>query len=165
MDSSGNLLNGNTREAFLYFVKGLILAPTEPDLWVNLGVLYKKHGHYNYAKLAYENALFLNDESYAANANMANLHLAMGNKKKAKPFKNMARNSQITNPNYQYRMAQIEYNKKHYSRAQTHLDASRDYGITEASYIRLKEKIKSRKLEIYEARLQLPYKFHEYSDY
>ena len=139
------LISGNEKEAFLYFAKGLSLEPMESDLWVNLGVLYKQQDHYDFAKLAYENALNINNESYSANANMANLYLTMGNKKKAQFYSEMAEKSQMANPNYQYRKAQIEYNKKRYRRALTHLDFALDYGIAEASYTRLKDKIEKKK--------------------
>tara|TARA_R110002096_G_scaffold309403_2_gene503965 strand:+ start:67584 stop:68726 length:1143 start_codon:yes stop_codon:yes gene_type:complete len=145
-----NLLNGNRSKAFLYFAKGISLTPEEPDLWVNLGVLYKQQGHYNYAKLAYENALDLDQENYTANANMAVLYLTMGNKSKAEYYEKNAENSQMTNPNYQYRMAQAEYNKKRYRKALSHLDVALDHGITKKSYLRLKNKIEQRKTEKYQ---------------
>lgn len=142
-----NLLEGNNQTAFLYFAKGLSLTVDEPDLWVNLGVLYKQQGHYNHAKLAYENALKLDPGNYTANANMAVLHLTIGDKKKAKHFKEIAELSQKKNPNYQYRMAQAEFNKKRYRKAQSHLDIALDYGLAEESYSRLTDKIKHQKAE------------------
>ena len=142
-----NLIEGNKRKAFLYFVKGITLTELEPDLWVNLGVLYKQNGHYHHARLAYETALEIDPESYTANANMANLYRTTGDKKKAAQYGKIAKEGQVKNPNYQYRMAQIEYNSKHYRKALTHLDYALENGIDESNYLRLREKINDRRQE------------------
>ncbi|MBT5187439.1 MAG: hypothetical protein HOM01_11565 [Kordiimonadaceae bacterium] len=157
-----NLLNGNESEAFLYFAKGISLTSEEPDLWVNLGVLFKQKGLYNYAKLAYENALVLDQENFTANANMANLYLTLGNGKKADFYKKAAENTQIKNPNYQYRMAQAEFNKKHYRKALTHLDVAFDYGMDEKNYVRLKNKIQQRKKEKFQWKEDAKFPFQQW---
>lgn len=138
---AGHLLKDDIKNAFLYLAKGLKLAPNEPDLWVNLGVLYKKSGHHDHAKLAYETALDLNNNSYTALTNLSSLYETLNQSRLSKLYEEKAKESQITNPNYRFRLAQIDYNKKQYRRALRHLDFAINVDSNDQRFLKLKEKI------------------------
>ena len=142
---AGHLLEGDIENAFLYFAKGLKLAPNEPDLWVNLGVLYKKTENFAHAKLAYEIALDLNSNSYSTLSNLSSLYENLNQPKLARLYKEKAKDSQFTNPNYRFRLAQIDYNKKQYRRALRHLDFALASNSDDARFVRLKEKVEEKR--------------------
>jgi tetratricopeptide (TPR) repeat protein len=99
-------LNANDMEnAFLYFRKALTLQPKLAFLWVNLGVLYLRYGHYQQAEAAFLHTLELDSSDITAISNLQRLYVKTGNTELANDFRQKAERSRMKNPYYRYFLA------------------------------------------------------------
>ena len=99
-------LNANDMEkAFLYFRKALTLQPKLAFLWVNLGVLYLRYGHYQEAEAAFLHTLELDSFDITAISNLQRLYVKTGNTELANYFRKEAERSRMKNPYYRYFLA------------------------------------------------------------
>ena len=65
-----SMQSGNSKNAFRYLKKGIETDPAIAGLWVNLGVLYSRHEHYNMAEQAYRQALSIQPSNKSALVNL-----------------------------------------------------------------------------------------------
>jgi Flp pilus assembly protein TadD len=99
-------LNANDMEqAFLHFRKALTLQPKLAFLWVNLGVLYLRYGHYQEAETAFLHALELDSSDITAISNLQRLYVKQGNTDLADYFRQKAERFRMKNPYYRYFLA------------------------------------------------------------
>ena len=99
-------LNNNDREqAFLYFLKALTLLPERAFLWINMGVLHLRYGHYREAEAALLRALELDSANISAINNLQTLYVKQGNSELASYYKQEAERSRMKNPYYRYFLA------------------------------------------------------------
>ena len=99
-------LNANDMEqAFLHFQKALTLQPRQAFLWVNMGVLYLRYGHYQEAEAAFLHTLELDSSNLAAITNLQRLYVKQGNTELANYYRQEAERSRMKNPYYRYFLA------------------------------------------------------------
>jgi Flp pilus assembly protein TadD len=87
-------------------------AAVEPDiagLWVNLGVLYARHGRFEHAEAAYLRALEADDEEPSALANLALVYESLGEAELAAEYRERVQDYRERNPYYHYALAERAY--------------------------------------------------------
>lgn len=104
-----SMQNGDTREAFRFLKKGIETDPKIAGLWVNLGALYSKNGHYELAEQAYRQALAIQPSNKSALTNMAVVLLHQGREEEARRFSRRVTFYRDRNPYYHYTQAQAAY--------------------------------------------------------
>ncbi len=113
---------GNKPDAFRYFRKALMLSPKDPNLWSNLGVLYRRYQHYFVAEAAFIKALQLDANAYTAMNNLASLYRTMGYRDKEQYYQAQITSWRNKNPYYRYALAREAFRHSHFIEAQKHLD-------------------------------------------
>jgi tetratricopeptide (TPR) repeat protein len=86
-------------------------------LWVNLGVLYSRHGRYEHAEAAYLRALELDDEEPSALANLTLVYEALGETELAAEYRERAQEYREQNPYYHFAAASLAYEQQRYEEA------------------------------------------------
>jgi tetratricopeptide (TPR) repeat protein len=100
------LLAGDHPLALHYFRTALVLDPNVADPWVNLGVLYVRHGLPRFAEAAYQHALDVDASQRSALTNLAALYESIGEVELAAEYDARIRRYQQRNPYYHYARAQ-----------------------------------------------------------
>jgi Flp pilus assembly protein TadD len=86
-------------------------------VWVNLGVLYSRHGRYEHAEAAYLRALELDDEEPSALANLTLVYEALGATELAAEYRARAQEYRERNPYYHFSGAALAYQQQRYEEA------------------------------------------------
>jgi Flp pilus assembly protein TadD len=115
------LTDGRIEESFRYLKKAILLDPTVPGPWVNLGVFYSKQELPDYAMAAYETGLDLDPKNRSALTNIAALHRSLGNEAAANRYSRRIRAYQKRNPYFHYYRAQFAYENDRIDEAQQSL--------------------------------------------
>lgn len=92
-------------QAFLHFRKALELQPEQAFLWVNMGVLYLRYGHYQEGEVALLHTLELDSSNMTAINNLQNHYVRQGNTELAEYYREEAERSRMKNPYYRYFLA------------------------------------------------------------
>jgi len=100
------LNSNNMEQSFLYFRKALALQPRQAFLWVNMGVLYLRYGHYQEAEAAFLHALKLDSSDITVISNLQRLYVKQSNTELANYYRQEAERSRMKNPYYRYYQAQ-----------------------------------------------------------
>lgn len=79
------------------------------DVWVNLGVLYSRHGLHEYAEAAYLRALEADDDEPSAASNLALVYEALGETQLAAEYRDRVQSYRERNPYYHYAKAAHAY--------------------------------------------------------
>ena len=74
---------GDTASALLYFRRATVHDPLFSPAWTNLGILYLRKGHPDYAEAAYLQALKADERDLVAMSNLANLYERRGDQERA----------------------------------------------------------------------------------
>jgi tetratricopeptide (TPR) repeat protein len=90
-------------------------------IWVNLGVLYARHGRYAQAEAAYLRALEVNHDEPSALTNLALVYEALGEAELAAEYRERIQNYRDRNPYYHFAHATNAYQKKRFEDALTSL--------------------------------------------
>ena len=77
--------------------------------WVNLGVLYARVGHHDYAEAAYRRALEADPREQAALANLVAVYNSLGEDALAAEYQQRIRRYREINPYYHYALAQVAF--------------------------------------------------------
>ena len=109
------------RKAFEHLKQGLAAEPALAELWVNLGVLYSRHEHYELAIQSYHQALSLRGSDRSALSNLANLYQHVGQQELADEYQSRIRMYRNRNPYYHFYLAQRAYAARDYELALTEL--------------------------------------------
>lgn len=112
------IANSYTR-AYSYFRAAAVLAPELEQSWVNLGVLYRMVGEYDYAQQSYEYALNLNENNLTAWENLAILHRHKGELDRADEIKVMVDFRRKSNPFYHFILGEQAFEEGRYEEALT----------------------------------------------
>ena len=86
-------------------------------LWVNLGVLYARHGKYEHAEAAYLRALELDGKEPSALANLALVYQALGKSKLAAEYGERVQGYRERNPYYHFASATRAYEQQQFEAA------------------------------------------------
>lgn len=100
---------GNTRKAFRYLKKGIETDHKIAGIWVNLGVLYSRYGHYVMAEQAYKMALTVQPSNKSALVNLAGVLQTLGRVEESNDYLKKVTYYRDHNPYYQYFQAQAAY--------------------------------------------------------
>lgn len=95
-------------------------ARTYPDIsgiWVNLGVLYTRHGLHEYAEAADLRALTADPGEQSALANLVVVYSALGDQQRAEEYRQRIRRYREVNPYYHFGVAQLAYDQKRFDDA------------------------------------------------
>ena len=88
-----------------------------PGTWVNLGVLYARHGLYEHAEAAERRALAADPAEQSALANLVAVYSALGDTALADEYRQRIRRYRDVNPYYHFGVAQVAYDQKRFDDA------------------------------------------------
>ena len=88
-----------------------------PGTWVNLGVLYSRHGFYEHAEAAERRALAADPSEQSALANLVSIYSALGDAERADAYRQKIRRYRELNPYYHFGVAQAAYEQKRFGDA------------------------------------------------
>ena len=89
--------------------------------WANLGTLYSRNGHPDYAEAAYLLALRVDDRDLVAMSNLAGFYEQQGDSERAAMYRKRVMNHRRDNPYYRYQRARDAYEAEDYDTAISHL--------------------------------------------
>jgi Flp pilus assembly protein TadD len=93
-------------------------------VWSNLGVLYSRAGHFDYAEAAYIQALRINPEELVAMSNLGQLYQYRGQAELADWYNSLSNQHRMQNPYYRYHLARKAFLANDYETAIKHLKYS-----------------------------------------
>jgi Flp pilus assembly protein TadD len=105
---------GDVQTAFANFKLALAKDARESSVWVNLGALYARQGRYDYAQVAYEQALMVEPSDKSAMTNLARLFDKLGNPTSAQEYRTRIAHYESINPYYHYALAERAYESTDY---------------------------------------------------
>jgi len=108
---------GDLRTAFANFKLAIAKDPRQGGAWVNLGALYASQARYDYARLAYEQALGVKPSDKSAMTNLARLYDEIGEPGKAAQYRTRIAHYEAINPYYHYGLAESAYRAADYATA------------------------------------------------
>ncbi len=103
------LLRNDYPVSFGYFRAAAGVYPEMAGLWVNLGVLYGRHGLFEQAEAAYLHALDADAEEQSALANLAVVYGELGEPELAAEYQERVQNYRERNPYYHFSVATLAY--------------------------------------------------------
>ena len=89
--------------------------------WTNLGSLYRKFDHFEYAEAAYLQALKADKTDAVAMSNLVRLYELMGDAKKAEIYQKRVEEHRMNNPYFRFGLAREAFFKRDYTTAIDHL--------------------------------------------
>lgn len=114
------LINENYKKAYAYFRQALLTDQQFQSAWINLGILYRMTGHWDWAENTYKTALALNDNNLTIMENMAVLYEAQGLDEKARDVMEQVRLKRRSNPFYHFIQGEQELESGEYEAALVH---------------------------------------------
>lgn len=111
-------------EALRFFRKAATGDESFAPVWSNLGALYSRAGHFDYAEAAYLQALRLNPEELVAMSNLGQLYQFQGKTELADRYFARSNQHRMQNPYYRYHLARKAFLGKDYEAAIKHLKYS-----------------------------------------
>ena len=91
--------------------------PDIAGIWVNLGVLYARHGKYEHAEAAYLRALEVDDDEPSALTNLALVYEALGETELADEYRERVQGYRERNPYYHFALATRAYEEQQFADA------------------------------------------------
>lgn len=111
------MLAGEYAAALLYLREAASVHSDVAGLWVNLGVLYSRHGRHRHAESAYLRALAVDRDEPSALANLALLYDTLGEAELAAEYRERVQSYRARNPYYHYSVAARAFEQADYSHA------------------------------------------------
>ena len=111
------LLRGEYTASLTYLREAARVYPKIAGLWVNLGVLYSRHRHYEHAEAAYLRALEIDEDERSALANLVVVYDALGERELAAAYRERVRGYRERNPYYHYAVAARAYEHQQFAEA------------------------------------------------
>jgi len=113
---------GDAASALLYFRRATGHDPLFSPAWTNLGILYLRKGHPEYAEAAYLQALKADGGDLVAMSNLASLYERRGDKERATAYRNRVADHRQRNPYYRLQLAREAFLAADYDAAIHHLN-------------------------------------------
>ena len=145
---------GDEIEAFLFFRAALSFDQGFAPAWNNLGTLYNRDGHRDFAEASYLQALEVgNGNGLLPMSNLARLYEAKGDTERAEYYRGRVSYHRSRNPYYQYHLARQAFQERKYEEAIDYLQrAIRQkewedsfYFLLGLSYLQIGEEEKARR--------------------
>jgi tetratricopeptide (TPR) repeat protein len=111
------MVRGEHAAALAYYREAAAAHADVAGLWVNLGVLYSRHGRYEHAEAAYLRALDIDEDEPSALANLALVYQAIGEAELAAEYKKRVQGYRERNPYYHFASAAQAYEQQRYGDA------------------------------------------------
>jgi Flp pilus assembly protein TadD len=111
------LLRGEDAASFAFLREAARVRPDIAGIWVNLGVLYARHGHFEHAEAAYLRAIEIDDSERSAFANLVLAYDALGETELAAEYRERVRDYRERNPYWHYASAARAYEERQFSDA------------------------------------------------
>jgi tetratricopeptide (TPR) repeat protein len=111
------LLRGDYAASLVYLRAAAAVNSDLAGLWVNLGVLYARHGKYEHAEAAYLRALELDGTEPSALANLALVYQALGRAELAAEYGKRVQGYRERNPYYHFASATRAYEQQQFEAA------------------------------------------------
>jgi tetratricopeptide (TPR) repeat protein len=108
------IVRGEHAAALAYLREAAGANPDFAGVWVNLGVLYSRHGRYDRAEAAYLRALELDDEEPSALTNLTLVYEALGEIDLAAEYRARAQEYRERNPYYHFAGASLAFEQQRY---------------------------------------------------
>jgi Flp pilus assembly protein TadD len=112
---------GDTMSAFSYFRRATDHDPLFSPAWTNLGILYLRKNHPDYAEAAYLQALKADGGDLVAMSNLADLYERRGDQSRAATYRDRVRDHRQRNPYYRFQRAREAFQAQDYDGAISHL--------------------------------------------
>jgi Flp pilus assembly protein TadD len=112
---------GDTKSAFSYFRRATDHDPLFSPAWTNLGILYLRKGHPDYAEAAYLQALKADGGDLVAMSNLADLYERQGDQGRAATYRDRVADHRHRNPYYRFQLAREAFQAQDYDGAISHL--------------------------------------------
>lgn len=113
---------GDTASALIYFRRATGHDPLFSPAWTNLGILYLRKGHPDYAEAAYLQALKADGRDLVAMSNLAGLYERRGDQERAAMHRNRVTDHRQRNPYYRYQLAREAFLAQDFDAAIRHLN-------------------------------------------
>lgn len=114
------LLSREHDKAYAYFRRAIMMDEGFQSPWINLGLLYRLTGHYDWAENTYREALKLNPENLTTWENLAILHSVLGQHAKANEIRKRVEWKRKQNPYYHFIQGEEQLEKENWQQAIVH---------------------------------------------
>ena len=111
------MLRENHAAALVYLREAARVRPDIAGVWVNLGVLYARHGRYEHAEAAYLRALDVDNDETSALTNLSLVYDALGETQLAAEYRDRVQNYRERNPYYHFASATLAYEQEQFADA------------------------------------------------
>jgi Flp pilus assembly protein TadD len=108
--------------ALSYFRRATGHDPLFSPAWTNLGILYLRKGHPDYAEAAYLQALKADGTDLVAMSNLASLYERLGDEERAALYRSRVIDHRERNPYYRFQLARAAFLAQDYDGAIRHLN-------------------------------------------
>ena len=108
------MLRDDHPAALIYLREAAHVRPDIAGVWVNLGVLYARHGHYEHAEAAYLRALDVDDDEPSALTNLSLVYQALGEQELAAEYLRRVQGYRERNPYYHFASATKAYEEQQF---------------------------------------------------
>lgn len=144
---------GDTVEAFLFFRQAVAFDQSFAPAWNNLGTLYSRNDHRDFAEASYLQAVEVQPGAMLPMSNLARLYAAKGDEQRAEYYRDRVSYHRSRNPYYQYHLAREAFQERNYELAIEYLQkAIRQkewedsfYFLLGLSYLQIGEEDKARR--------------------
>jgi tetratricopeptide (TPR) repeat protein len=99
------LLRGDDAASLVYLREAARAYPEIAGVWVNLGVLYARHAHFEHAEAAYLRALAIDGDELSALGNLVLVYESLGRPERAAAYRGRVQKYRERNPYYHYATA------------------------------------------------------------
>ena len=138
------LRKGELEESFRLLKKSIETYPDIAGNWANLGVIYSRSEHDDYAIAAYHKALELDRKHRPSLTNLASIYQGRGDGERAEYYARQVRRYQDQNPYFHYYHALAAYNNGDLDTAEERLERAIDLKDTEHKFFQLQGLIAER---------------------
>ena len=111
------MLKNDYAATLVYLREAAAVRPDIAGVWVNLGVLYARHGRYEHAEAAYLRALEADKDEPSAMSNLALVYQALGETELAAEYRERVQDYRERNPYYHFASATQAYEQQKFEDA------------------------------------------------
>ena len=115
--SMQHMVNDEFGPAFVAAMRAIEADPNQSYIWSNMGIIQRRIGNIELAKVAYRQALTLDSRDISAANNLAILYEADGELERAQEMRRYSELNKLNNPYYRYALAQHAYRNGDYDEA------------------------------------------------
>ncbi|HET7609472.1 MAG TPA: tetratricopeptide repeat protein [Gammaproteobacteria bacterium] len=137
------MLRNDHPAALAYLREAARVRPDIAGVWVNLGVLYARHGRYEHAEAAYLHALDVDDDEPSALTNLALVYSALGEHELATQYHDRVQSYRERNPYYHFASAARAYDNQRFADALTSLRKALRLKPDEEEFYELRGKVQT----------------------